>query len=383
MSDNVIILGAGASYDAGIPLMAGFVEKMWEFAVKKQVNGEPMSQVDIDIFQKAIDIKNELDSYHGRALFDDRNLEDILSILSFNEMNSSPNEESKLSLFTKAISRTIELSCHVKHNGENNIQKLSNSLYRTFWLNLFLFCKTHNEKVPSIISLNYDLVLERALFHLLIGGSLNSIKIPIQGIEVDYNYDPVGDFQYIIKNTTYDTGIGEQPGTMLKRGTVDNPLRIEILKLHGSLNFPETKTEESLSLVRPVDAPFILPPIISKMSSANSFTKMWATAIQRLRTAKNVIIVGYSLPRTDIYMQYFLKTALGPNRDLNRLYVFDPVLFKNDSTSKDMMDRYANCFSPQMKNSRIVFKPKALTDKIKGGSFLHFVNSLSQKYILF
>lgn len=379
MSDNVIILGAGASHSAGIPLMAGFVEKMWEFAVRKQVNGEPMSPDDIDIFQKAIDIKNELDSYHGRALFDDRNLEDILSILSFNEIQSSKTSESSLFWFTKAISRTIELTCRVKHDGENKIQNLSYYQYRNFWSNLF---RKHHKKMPTIISLNYDLVLERGLFHLLIGLHLKHIKPPIQGVEIDYHYDPVGDFQYRIKNTKYDVGSGEATGTMLERGATEHPLRIEILKLHGSLNFPRTKMNEPLSLVHPVDTPFILPPIINKMSSAKSITKMWATALQRLRTAKNVIIVGYSLPRTDIYMQYFLKTALGPNLNLNRIYVYDPVLFEDDSTSKEMMDRYANCFSPQLQD-RIIFKHSLESGGIKYGSFSHFVYSLNKGNILF
>jgi len=382
MSDNVIILGAGASSLAGIPLMAGFVEKMWEFALRKQVNGKPMLPNDIDIFQKAIEIKNELDSYHGRALFDDRNLEDILSILSFNEIHLSTSSKGKLFLFTKAISRTIELTCRVKHDGENRIQELSHYQYRQFWWYLFHFCTRYHKKVPTIISLNYDLSLERGLFHQLIGKNLKSIEPPIQGIEIDYHYDPVGDFKYIIKNTKYDTGSGEEMGTMLEKGTTDNPLRIEILKLHGSLNFPRTKTKEPISLVQPLDAPFILPPIINKMSSAKSITKMWATALQKLRTAKNVIIVGYSLPRTDIYMQYFLKTALGPNLNLNRIYVFDPVLYRDDSTSKEMMERYAKCFSQQLQD-RIVFRPIRPAGDIKDGSFSKFVENLRYKSILF
>jgi len=247
MSDNVIILGAGASYRAGIPLMAGFVEKMWEFALRKQVNGEPMLPDDIVTFQRAIEIKNELDSYHGRALFDDRNLEDILSILSFNEIQSSETSESRLFWFTKAISRTIELTCRVKHDGENKIQNLGCVQYRNFWYYLIYICTRYNKKIPTVISLNYDLVLERALFHYLIGTSLKFIKPPIQGFEIDYHYEPVGNFQYIIKNTKYDNagfGGGEAAGTMLERGATDNPLRIEILKLHGSLNFPKTKTKE-------------------------------------------------------------------------------------------------------------------------------------------
>lgn len=384
MSDNVIILGAGASFDAGIPLMAGFVEKMWEFAARKQVNGEPMSRDDIDTFQKAMVITNELDSYHGRASFDDRNLEDILSILSFNEMHLSTRKNSKLSLFTKAISRTIELTCQVKHDGTNTIQNLGHSNYREFWWSLFRFCTKDNKTMPAIISLNYDLVLERALFQSLIGTGIEDGHIPLfGGIEVDYHYDPVGDFRYIIKDKLYLTNRGDRMGTKLEEGATDNPLRIEILKLHGSLNFPRMKTKESLSLVNPIDTPFILPPIINKMSSAKSITNMWATALKKLRSAKNVIIVGYSLPRTDIYMQYFLKTALGPNLNLNRIYVFDPVLYRDDSTSKEMKGRYADCFSPQLKDNRIIFNPGRVGDPNTTGKFGHFVQALSERYILF
>lgn len=257
----MIILGAGASSRAGIPLMAVFIEKMWEFSVRKQVNGEPMLPDDIDTFQKAVEIKNELDSYHGRALFDDRNLEDILSILSFNEINLSTRSKGKLFLFTKAISRTIELTCQVKHDGENKIQNLDLSYwpYRNFWMNLFIFCTRHHKEVPTIISLNYDLVLERGLFHFLIGTLLPATKLPIQEVKIDYHYDPVEYFQYIIKNTKYDIGSSKETGTMLERGATDNPLRIEILKLHGSLNFPRTKTKESLSLVHPVNTPLSFP----------------------------------------------------------------------------------------------------------------------------
>ena len=384
-SDNVIILGAGASYDAGIPLMAGFVEKMWEFSVRKKVNGEPMSSDDIDTFKKAIEIKNELNSYHGRASFDDMNLEDILSILSFNEINLSSSKKSKL--FTKAISRTIELTCQVKHDGENKIQNYGQNCYRDFWCHLFINHTRYNKKMPVIISLNYDLVLERALFQFLTGTMIVANDIPVfgQGIEIDYHYEPVGKFHYIIEKTRLNFDSKERLESRLRKGATENPIRIEILKLHGSLNFPSAKTKETLSLVHPIDTPFILPPIINKMSSAKSITNMWAVALQKLRSAKNIIIVGYSLPQTDIYMQYFLKTALGPNLNLNRVYVFDPVLYQQNATSQDskvMMDRYSSCFSPQLRNKKIIFWPGRKLGKA-GGDFKHFVNELNRRDILF
>jgi hypothetical protein len=39
MSENVIILGAGFSHDAGIPLLRNVVDKMWEYE-RRGVNGK-------------------------------------------------------------------------------------------------------------------------------------------------------------------------------------------------------------------------------------------------------------------------------------------------------------------------------------------------------
>ncbi|HKT68402.1 MAG TPA: hypothetical protein VJP83_03145, partial [Terriglobales bacterium] len=142
----------------------------------------------------------------------------------------------------------------------------------------------------------------------------------------------------------------------------DDPdvLDIELLKLHGSLNFPAPRQKKESSEIRfnttdALPSPLILPPIFNKQST-ESQRHIWSTALQRLRSAKNIVIVGYSLPRTDIYMQYFLKSALGPNGDLNRIFVFDPAMYSDGESAKEMKSRYQDCFSPQLK-SRIHFKP--------------------------
>ena len=83
MTDTVFILGAGFSYDAGIPLLIGFVDRMLDFAIKEKSSDQPLSPADIEIFKDAMKIRNELDGYHGRANFDDRNIEDLLSNTDF------------------------------------------------------------------------------------------------------------------------------------------------------------------------------------------------------------------------------------------------------------------------------------------------------------
>jgi hypothetical protein len=83
MADNVLLLGAGFSHAAGIPLMSTFIERMWEIASRNSYNGTLLSSEDTAIFSKAMSVRLELDGFHGRAAFDDRNIEDILSMLSF------------------------------------------------------------------------------------------------------------------------------------------------------------------------------------------------------------------------------------------------------------------------------------------------------------
>jgi hypothetical protein len=78
-------------------------------------------------------------------------------------------------------------------------------------------------------------------------------------------------------------------------------------------------------------------------------------------------------------MQYFLKAGLGPNVDLSKIFVFDPVLYsENIDAANAMKDRYASCFSTQLRR-RICFEP-GMNTKRKGprpsglGTTRDFVN---------
>jgi hypothetical protein len=124
-----------------------------------------------------------------------------------------------------------------------------------------------------------------------------------------------------------------------------------------------------------VDDPLILPPVFNKMNSS-MINVVWKVALEVLRKAKNIIIVGYSLPKTDIYMQYFLKSAVGPNSSLQRIIVFDPVLFQEGERAKEMKIRYLECFSPQFSN-RITFHPH-FPEGTSNGTFRQFIRMLEK-----
>lgn len=363
---------------------------MWEFAERKTNGLIPLTSEDVAIFHAFQKIREELDGYHGRVTFDDRNIEDILSILSFNTLGGTKRDKDKLAEVNRAIGRTIELCCTIEHPGVTREASYSAnesgpSLYRDFWKNLFAITSP-GKGMPTIITFNYDLVLERSLFQTLIGTNFGSSsnRFPAERIAINYCHDHVPRTEFEVSYTTFtkhsriDTSSHE--GTVLKAVEPSQKagvLEIDLLKLHGSLNFPRKQEAQPgsfvLGLTKAISDPFILPPIFNKMTNGAP-TTMWKAALDKLRRAKNIVIVGYSLPRTDVYMQYFLKAALGPNLNLNKIFVFDPILFSNGAACEEMIQRYESCFSAQLR-SRIDFRPdrSSLPDAALPGTADHFV----------
>lgn len=393
MSDTVIILGAGFSRNAGIPLLGDFVDRMWELSIRGRAEN-PLEDSDKRIFAEAMRIREELDGYHGRAAFNDRNIEDLLSILSFNVIGGGNKDKNKLKTMSTAIARTIELTCTVRHPGINfklaSINESGPDIYRQFWSALFK-AQFAGTTLPTIITFNYDLVLERSLLQVLNGTHFGaSNPLPFKRVQVEYHYPFLPPTPYDVNYTPFSTRDtwGNQRSTLTEGSrlvhpdaSTNHPIQsIELLKLHGSLNFPHKRidalpVQNDQTLSRSLNDPYLLPPIFNK-SSGNLTSTMWKTAIERIRSAKNIVIVGYSLPATDIYMQYFLKAGVGPNRDLNRIVVFDPVLFSDSQACEAMKKRYAGCFAPQF-HERIDFEPSARSEKITPGTAQAFTHILS------
>ncbi|HEY2330245.1 MAG TPA: hypothetical protein VGI63_10585 [Verrucomicrobiae bacterium] len=107
--DNVIIFGAGASADAGIPLLNNFVDTMWNYSVRGRSPRGELSDEDKKLLAEANQIRIDLERYNSRANFKLRNLEDVLSLLSF-EAFAGGDSLKKYQAWVRAITRTVELS---------------------------------------------------------------------------------------------------------------------------------------------------------------------------------------------------------------------------------------------------------------------------------
>jgi hypothetical protein len=297
--------------------------------------------------------------------------------------------KASLNVMTRAIARTIELTCSERNRSliksPENTATDPGSPYREFWTALFSLYSTHGT-FPTLITFNYDLVLERSLVGLLTGSNYSSEvrlnrPVPFGSLAIDYHLPGSRAVAFQLAGKSYpianERGGYAFDGYRLK--TFDEPeaaqARISLLKLHGSLNFSKN-AKEPLQLESAVDDPQILPPLFNKDTTAIG-NSTWGHALRELSEAKNIVVVGYSLPQTDIYMQYFLRAALGPNVELNKITVFDPCLFDQSAQGNGLKRRYQECFSPQLQR-RIHFTPDNTSDS-RAGTTRHFVHELKYK----
>ncbi|MBU0609515.1 MAG: SIR2 family protein [Armatimonadetes bacterium] len=106
---------------------------------------------------------------------------------------------------------------------------------------------------------------------------------------------------------------------------------IKLLKMHGSLNWyrPDPARPEIVLAPPPYDPQriTIIPPMWNKpIIDDDLFLRVWRQARAALGSANVVVVVGYSLPATDLMAQSLLRTkSTSPNvARLNTLVVVNP-----------------------------------------------------------
>ncbi len=167
------------------------------------------------------------------------------------------------------------------------------------------------EPGDTVISFNYDTVIDRALYHRAGNRWRGGERY---GVEVCGEAD-------------------QWTGTP----TPGRPTHgsVKLLKLHGSTHWarPAPGTDcppvslEAQSYAN--EDPLIVPPAWNKgITRQEPFTSLWKEARRALRNARAMIVVGYSLPKTDILFRALLQmdtTADVPNKKkLVHLHIVNP-----------------------------------------------------------
>lgn len=325
MDRTTYILGAGFSRYANLPLMNDFYFRSKDLYPK--LTDEP----DKRSFEKVFEYFDDFSKVKHIMDADFYNIEELLSII---EMDSFVNGSKSIHKdYLNYLKKVIELSSPTKENDEGNYiieGNITTKIYTDFLLNVYgidkklgygrsqepyeyYFRSQVNDN--GIISLNYDLILEKGL------KSLNDHNE--QNI---FNYNAF-DFEYRIENKYVRHMYAQETKNKLK-----------LAKIHGSINFSNKSV------------PIIVPPTWNKTSN-KQMQSIWKFAHDMLSQSNIIVFIGYSLPETDLYVKYLLISGI---KDCYNLKEIIAVCYDEKNEVKN---RYEKFFDINFRNKAFKFYP--------------------------
>lgn len=199
------------------------------------------------------------------------------------------------------------------------------------------------KKGDTIITFNYDLLIEESF-------ETGRIWTPVDGYGADVQGKTHDWCRIWLKN---------------RENKKPSESKIRLLKLHGSLNWVLYRNRAIRLKPRPyavgsgrIEKISVLPPGWNKRVDRNPYKLFWREARLRLEKCKTLIILGYSLPETDLLAQALfaevVRTRVARKIYLKQLHIAEP----NDSVK----ERFITLFTPALHFGGSLFKYRDLRE---------------------
>ena len=310
---NVYIVGAGFAVARGLPLVSNFMFALrdaheWLIEQKRLAEAESVQRVlefrlrsTPTAYRVQIDLENIEELFSLAAAIDDTLTRDIRIAVSATldycaatqrmPITRIHVERGKFELPQGLKTKVLEPS------GSGKEEKVETSTYNFLVAGLLGLLDLRLAKTTNaFISFNYDLLLEDAL---------TSLQLPFS-----YGFAP--------------RTVTEHPS--VRETSFSSNAVLKLLKLHGSTNwaFPGHRGGK-LTIFRAYDqvrkashAPELVPPTWRK-SFDGPLAHVWKEALEQISMATRIVIVGFSVPPTDLHFKYLLAAGLRENISLREI----------------------------------------------------------------
>jgi len=340
MAENVFILGAGASVHAGVPVMADFFDIAYDLYDEGILGHEDKKH-----YQKVIDAKGTLERILAKVDIDLNNIETMFSLVEMGRLISkfpgcnNINEIEELNTsFKRFIIRTIEKRTNFIYEKGKGINPP-----KVYWYFIDKIISNLENKNPAsscIITFNYDVALDYALEVLYGPGSinycLNDKGVRKHATKYDYKLIKLhGSINWALskKNNRvniYPISIGDfilKENIMAFVGRILNhpdKSKSSLKKINIEIGSKINKLKWINKFDTFDDTPLIIPPTWTKTEYQSLLSTVWKHAAEEISKAKNIFIIGYSLPETDEFFKYLLGLGMIDIVRLKGFWVFNP-----------------------------------------------------------
>ncbi len=351
MSNDVYILGAGASFESGAPLMNNFLD-VAEDLLRQEAFGEDAEQI-----QLVFDLISELQIVHSKAQLDLNNIESLFGAIEMGiilgRLTSTSTDVAKYknaltTLISKTLIKSMMFPFEMK-SGVTNTPTFSSSKTYNFFAELI----SKNIPTSSILTFNYDLGIDLAL-------AFNNIKANYKLDSSDNGFKLLklhGSINWFTNKNYQDKIIKflsiEDANEYVRH---DSHKRQHIkgkeysFDINSYLSMFRANEKQDLELV-------IIPPTWNKTEYHGQLAKVWESAAKELSKAQNIYILGYSLPESDSFFRYLFALGTISKNRIRNIVVYNP---ENTGETEDRFRRLLGLATA----NRFQYKPLKFSEAI-------------------
>jgi hypothetical protein len=319
---NVYILGAGFSADAGLPVMSTFLARMRD-SVDWFTQQERTAELDAIRSVLAFRLLGASSAY--RVVLDLENIEELFSLASAMDADGLAIDMQRAMAatldFCSETSLRLNARAHTIVLGPN--APLREDVKRSAW--------PADQRETEGYDRGY-LPVGVPNFQSLLGALLGELSEPSplrQNTFISFNYD------LLVEHFLHRLGVGISYGIPEDRLKIRAPWHdaqgTRVLKLHGSINWAASDDPTKLVAYSTYSecrdagrAPLLLPPTWRK--DFGQLATVWQGALDALKTATRIVVIGFSMPLTDQHFRYLLAAGLRDNISLRQIVFVDPMV---------------------------------------------------------
>lgn len=318
MSEIVFILGAGASKDCGAPLMNDFLDTASRLLATNKVSEKA------EDFEKVFKAISSLQSVHSKSQLDLNNIESIFTAFEIaNTLGKLPGFEpeeipsviaSLKELIVVTLENTIDFPTEKSHiNAPKSYSKFSELL-------LYLAKDASLGSTPAVISFNYDIALDLAMFRYGLGPSygleqksFSQHPIPLLKLHGSLNWAIRKEHRTVQPLHLHNYLEKYKVRSFDERGTCKIPIGSQLQEYFSE--HTDVKVERE---------PVIVPPAWNKADYHNILSTIWGKTAKHLEEAGYIFIIGYSLPETDAFFRLLYGLGTAGDKLLQKIIVYNP-----------------------------------------------------------
>lgn len=362
---NVFILGAGFSVEAGMPVVKNFF-KMMRHALTRAVAREDSDAA--EALGQVLTWRLRSGAAAYRCKIDPDNIEELFSLIDGSKGRNGLATHNKEAM-RKAIIETL-IYCDSIYRDENNLVNVSIANGYNFELfHPYLKSFTPSDLDGIIRIPKYDAIA------LVLSGKLyatDTDRIRPRNTIITFNYDTVLESSFERTESPFDLRLDPVPNLGVvsdyKYYCKNDDNSPQLLKLHGSINWKLSNIDKGpkmyqLSALQSAENlwkdkyssfPYVLePPTWNKGRSAEILQSLWDEAVSQIRTATRIFIIGYSFPKSDMHFKYLMASGLAENISLEKIYIVNPALDKDDE-QEGILERLYQIFREDIKTDGIL-----------------------------